>query len=166
MDRSQEEAPPMTNLLQLLCACMLIFTTVTAVAPDDPKKSDVKSEFFYPSADSHNGSFTGSVDAFVYNTVMTTKDDFDTVSAFYEKKTDKKLTALKPGSVGMRANSEGYLFMHDDSEATGADKPRAMSIRYLEQDTKVMHLTLVITRSKDESHTHIILTHVKKKPQS
>lgn len=87
-------------------------------------------------------------------TVLTTKDPMNKVIAYYENK-------LKPGADPKTAKPEGKpgaapgqsVMSHDDSQG------RPLGIHIIVVNTEKSSTTLVISRAKTESETHIAWTH-------
>jgi uncharacterized protein (TIGR03067 family) len=53
-----------------------------------------------------------------------------------------------------------YTTTGADSTLPGKDEPRSVVVRIATQDTKDYTVTIVVTRAKDEDHTHILATFV------
>lgn len=150
--------------LSIAAICFCIVGTTISAEPGSKRDEKLRSEFVYPGATTWNGTVVGSSKSFVYNTVMATTDDLNTVVKFYKKKTGHDLSAQKRGATGQRVNTrEGsWFFFHDDSVVALSSKARGVTIRYFAKNTKEYHVTLIISRVPNEKYTHIILTHVKK----
>jgi len=158
-----------------VCSCALVALALGSAAVGQ-KKDDGKDEanktteearkFEYPGAEVGGNGLTGREGRSLYYSSMTTPDDLEKVLKHYEAKTGQKLV-VSPGAVTSRGRDDWIGAVQDDSIArVGNEKewvaPRPMTVRVVTVDAKAHHLTLVFSRAKEEKHTHIVLTYVKR----
>ncbi len=190
------------NRLMWLLVVVLTMSFGNSVFADDKKALEPKespkwlTEWEYPGA-KPEWKATGQK---LFNTVMVTTDDVETVFKFYNRKicfvdkevksadgkTSAKISAAVeitlPGGhavlevgiseeiarkLGIKPESARIFFgARDDSLQPAAkdEKPkeRATVVRTLFQDTSEYNIHVVMSHGKDEKHTHIIITYLRK----
>src|SRR5262249_30768627 len=105
----------------------------------------------YPKAEGGRGaSRTGNM----YCERLTSANDFEKVAEFYQKKVGSALGKLKPDSIQTVSSGQAAI---DDSNK------RSVSLRTWVDHTDSYSLTVVVSRTKGEKATHIILSYWKRK---
>jgi hypothetical protein len=131
-------------------AC-LASLSVREVAGQEKKTADPLEPYRYPKAEGGRGAAQANT---LYCERLTSSDDFEKVAAFYQKTAGADLGALTPDSV--QTNGSGQASIDDSSK-------RSVSLRTWVQHTDSYSLTVVVSRTKDENVTHIILSYLKRK---
>jgi hypothetical protein len=132
-----------------VAAACLAPLSVREVAGDEKKTADPLEPYRYPKAE---GGATRANN--LYCERLTSSDDFEKVAAFYQKKAGTDLGALAPD--GIQANGSGQASIDDSSK-------RSVALRTWVQHTDSYSLTVVVSRTKEENVTHIILSYWKRK---
>jgi hypothetical protein len=156
----------------VISACILILGSAAVGQKEDNSKEDPKKteneakKFEYPGAEVGANGLTERDGRSLYYFTMTTPDDLEKVLKHYEESTGQKLT-VSAGTVSSRGRDDWIGAVQDDSIArvgNGNERtsPRPMTVRVVSVDAKAYHLTLVFSRAKEEKHTHIVATYVKK----
>ena len=101
-----------------------------------------------------NPSGERTVPSVLCKTVLTTKDPIAKVLEYYETKL-KQAAAPKTAKPEMKSGKEPgrSVMFHDDSQG------RPLEIHIIVVNTEKSSTTLVISRAKTESETHIAWTH-------
>lgn len=125
--------------------------SVRVVAGDENKTADPLEPYRYPKAEGGRGA---SQTNNLYCERLTSSDDFEKVAAFYQKKAGNELDALAPDSI--QANGLGQASIDDSNK-------RSVSLRTWVNHTDSYSLTVVVSRTKEEKVTHIILSYWKRR---
>jgi hypothetical protein len=154
--------------LLLLAAGTLLFAGLRTSADDSPNEKSAKElaqEFVYPKAKKFGEDREG---ARMYHARLTTEDDVDKVTAWYEK-------ALgTPGDEGIEFNPGQQagvrLSAINDSRQPGkteraAGDPRPLTLQVYVKKTNSVVVVAVVSRGKDEKLSHIALTFLDNKSQ-
>jgi hypothetical protein len=140
----------------------LAFNDGTEIQPDRAeawKRSVHMEDWQYPGSKELASGFAGSA----WYVRWSSSDDLEKVIAFYEKKVPAKLTPDKPGGSTITKKDRRLFCLQDDSVEPSDSKanknsPRPVTIRILVLNEPWNKLSLVISRAKEERHTHIALT--------
>jgi hypothetical protein len=97
-----------------------------------------------------------------YCLVMTTPDDYEQVLKFYADK--KGFSDLAGSGSGTRASSnpdlfESWFVLSDSLAPDGVNQSRPVKAKLFGKRTPTYDLTMLVSRAKDEKHTHIVLSY-------
>jgi hypothetical protein len=117
----------------------------------------------YPGAKKLGGATGGPLETALY----VTGDDLDKVLKHFADKLGRDLKDVTATAGGVEGTPEKQTASFNDSFRPYDDKtmkypPRAVTMHVAVQNTKTYTLTLIISRVKDEDHTHIAVTYVEK----
>jgi hypothetical protein len=103
---------------------------------------------------------------------MTTGDGIEAVFKHYDKKSGTSMASddIPPGvfdSMSGVADGKGTLTLSADDSTVPAmtkekGRPRSITLRQLTRDESKFFVTVLITRTKDDTHTHLLVTYLKK----
>jgi hypothetical protein len=136
-----------------LCVVAVFFATRSfrVVAAEEKKTANPLEQYRYPKAEGVGGfARAGNM----YCQRLTSSDDFEKVAEFYQKKVGSGLGELKPDSI--RSTGSGQAAIDDSGE-------RSVSLRMWIDHTDAYSLTIVVSRTKDEKVTHIVVSYWKRK---
>ena len=134
-----------------VAAACIAALSVRVVAGDENMTADPLEPYRYPKAEGGRGA---SQTNNLYCERLTSSDDFEKVTAFYQKKAGTELDAQAPDSI--QANGSGQASIDDSNK-------RSVSLRTWVNHTDSYSVTVVVSRTKDEKVTHIILSYWQRK---
>ena len=163
----------MRHVTSLTLGLMLLLVGPGADGQDSkPAKTDVEKEaeaWGYPNAKVMSSATAAGK---VAQLVMTTEDGVEAVLKHYDKKSGTSLAGddTPPGVFDSRsevADGKGtHALSADDSTVPVTTKqkgtPRGVTLRQLARDESKFFVTVLVTRTKDDTRTHLLVTYLMK----
>ena len=145
--------------LYVAITLLLVFATISvARADDDERKPAVSDAYLYPDADlvirSYDPGMSGTE-------LHSTKDSFEKVLEFYEKKLGAKGSSSGSSSLRTGKTVKAFRSFDDSTKTTPDDEtnlnPRSVKlVTFTNVDEKYVS-TVVLSRTKTGERTHILL---------